>query len=297
MHEPDPTDAPLDSAHPGIAVIGGGTMGTGVAYVFALAGRRTTVVEPNDDRAHAMLGAIAAAAANAVRRGKLDERGAAALGARIGRVRSVAELETGLALILESVPENPRLKQDVLIAAAAKQPVVLATNTSSISIDSLAASLRAPDRFVGMHFFNPVWSLPLVELIRGRATSDATLAEARALARAIGKESIVVADVPGFATSRLDLIASLEAMRMLEDRVASAADIDRAAELAYRHPVGPLRLSDIVGLDVRLDIARQLESALGERYRPPQILIDKVAAGQLGRKSGHGFYDWPEGSP
>ena len=143
-----------------------------------------------------------------------------------------------------------------------------------------------------MHFFNPVWSLPLVEVVRGKATSEATVAHARALASAIGKQSIVVADVPGFATSRLDLIASLEAMRMLEDGVASAEDIDRASELAYRHPVGPLRLSDIVGLDVRLDIARQLEGVFGERYRPPRILIDMVAAGHLGRKSGRGFYDW-----
>jgi 3-hydroxybutyryl-CoA dehydrogenase len=149
-----------------------------------------------------------------------------------------------------------------------------------------------PERFVGMHFFNPVWSLPLVEIIRGGATTDAALADAQRHVASIGKQSIVVADIAGFATSRLDLIASLEAMRMLEDGVASAVDIDRAAELAYRHPVGPLRLSDIVGLDVRLDIARQLESVYGERYRPPQILIDLVSAGHLGRKTGHGFHDW-----
>lgn len=288
----DPNPAAIDPARQGIAVIGGGTMGTGIAYVFAMAGRMTTVVEPSDPRAAAMSGELAAAAANAVRRGKLDDAGATALCGRIRRARSIAELDPGLALIIESVPENAALKRDVLAAAEEMRPMTLASNTSSISIDLLGASLRRPDAFLGMHFFNPVWSLQLVEIVRGKATSEATVTQARALASAIGKQCIVVADVPGFATSRLDLIASLEAMRMLEDGVASAEDIDRAAELAYRHPVGPLRLSDIVGLDVRLDIARQLEGVFGERYRPPRILIDMVAAGHLGRKSGRGFYEW-----
>ncbi|MFN0303718.1 MAG: 3-hydroxyacyl-CoA dehydrogenase family protein [Burkholderiales bacterium] len=292
LPELDPTPAVADRPHQGIAVIGGGTMGTGIAYVFAMAGRWTTVVEPSDARAAAMLGELASAAANAVRRGKLDDAGATALCGRIRRTRTIAELDAGLALIVESVPEKAALKQGVLAAAEDKRPTVLASNTSSISINLLGGSLRQPETFLGMHFFNPVWSLPLVEVVRGQATSAATVAHARALVSAIGKQSIVVADVPGFATSRLDLIASLEAMRMLEDGVASAEDIDRASELAYRHPVGPLRLSDIVGLDVRLDIARQLEGVFGERYRPPRILIDMVAAGHLGRKSGRGFYDW-----
>ncbi len=292
MPELDPTPAALDRPHHDIAVIGGGTMGVGIAYVFAMAGRMTTVVEPSDARAEAMSGELASAAASAVRRGKLDDTLATALRGRIRRTRTIAELDAGLALIVESVPENVALKRDILAAAEDKRPTMLASNTSSISIDLLASSLRRPDTFLGMHFFNPVWSLPLVEVVRGKATSEATVAHARALASAIGKQSIVGADVPGFATSRLDLIASLEAMRMLEDGVASAEDIDRASELAYRHPVGPLRLSDIVGLDVRLDIARQLEGVFGERYRPPRILIDLVAAGHLGRKSGRGFYDW-----
>jgi 3-hydroxybutyryl-CoA dehydrogenase len=143
-----------------------------------------------------------------------------------------------------------------------------------------------------MHFFNPVWSLAMVELIRGDATSDKTLSDAKNHATSIGKTSITVRDVPGFATSRLDLIASLEAMRMLEDGVASAEDIDNAMLIAYRHPMGPLRLSDIVGLDVRLDIARQLSVTLGDRYAPPKILEDMVARGELGRKSGKGFFNW-----
>ena len=288
----DPSAAHSDP-NQGVAVIGGGTMGTGIAYVFAMAGRLATVVEPSDAQAGAMTNALALAAANAVRRGKLDDPGATALLGRIVRVQTIGALPDGLALIVESVPENVTLKSAVLAAAEDKRPVTLASNTSSISIDVLAMPLTRPHAFLGMHFFNPVWSLPLVEIVRGEATSEATLAHARALATSIGKESIVVADIPGFATSRLDLIASLEAMRMLQDGVATAEDIDRAAVLAYRHPVGPLRLSDIVGLDVRLDIARQLESVYGERYRPPQILIDRVAAGHLGRKSGRGFYAWP----
>jgi 3-hydroxybutyryl-CoA dehydrogenase len=144
-----------------------------------------------------------------------------------------------------------------------------------------------------MHFFNPVWSIKLVELVRGQATSEATLERARAFATRIGKESLTVRNVPGFATSRLDLIASLEAMRMLEDGVASAEDIDHALVTAYRHPMGPLRLSDIVGLDVRLDIARHLSQALGPRYAPPRILEEMVAQGHLGQKSGRGFFEWP----
>jgi 3-hydroxybutyryl-CoA dehydrogenase len=275
-----------------VGVVGGGTMGTGIAYVFALAGFQTAVVEPGDARAEQMFVEIESAAAGAVTRAKIDAVQATALRSRIIRVRTVAELAFGLDLVVETVPEQRALKLAVLSELETKRPTLLASNTSSISIDDLASSLSEPQQFIGMHFFNPVWSLGLVELIRGAHTSESSLGLAQEFVTSIGKRSIVVADIPGFATSRLDLIASLEAMRMLEDGVASADDIDRAVELAYRHPVGPLRLSDIVGLDVRLDIARQLEQTYGERYRPPQILIDKVAAGHLGRKSGQGFHTW-----
>lgn len=276
------------------AVIGGGTMGLGIAYVMAQAGAVVTVVEPDDGRAAQMWSAIRAAADGAVGRGKMSADDAAALVARITRVLRVDALEDGLDLIVESVPERYELKRTVLDAAAERQPAVLASNTSAMSIDRLADGLPAPDRFIGMHFFNPVWSLKLVELVRGTATSEATIAEARAIAAWMGKEALLVRDVPGFATSRLDLIASLEAMRMLESGVASAEDIDRAAVLAYRHPVGPLRLSDIVGLDVRLDIARTLEAAHGARFAPPEILKSMVAEGKLGAKSGRGFFAWPD---
>ena len=277
-----------------IAVIGGGTMGVGIAYVAALAGMPVAVVEPDDVRAEGMRRTIDETVASAIGRGKLDRAGGDALAGRITRVAAVEDLAEGLSLIVESIPERVDLKLDVLARCAARRPSILASNTSALSIDRLAQAVSDPSTFLGMHFFNPVWSIKLVELVRGAATSEETLATARAFVDALGKDSLTVRDVPGFATSRLDLIASLEAMRMLESGVASAEDIDRAAVLAYRHPVGPLRLSDIVGLDVRLDIARTLEAAHGERFAPPQILIDMVAAGKLGAKSGHGFFAWPD---
>ena len=275
-----------------IAVIGGGTMGVGIAYVAALAGRAVAVVEPDASRAEVMRGTIDEAVTSAIARGKLDQASGDALAGRITRVAAVADLAEGLGLIVESIPERLDLKLDVLARCAARRPRLLASNTSALSIDRLSHAVRDPTTFLGMHFFNPVWSIKLVELVRGTATSEFAVTEARAFVTALGKESLTVRDVPGFATSRLDLIASLEAMRMLESGVASAADIDRAAVLAYRHPVGPLRLSDIVGLDVRLDIARTLEAAHGERFAPPPILIDMVAAGKLGAKSGLGFFAW-----
>jgi 3-hydroxybutyryl-CoA dehydrogenase len=276
-----------------MAVVGGGTMGIGIAYAFALAGWDVAVVEPSGKQVDVMTRELGVVAQGAVSRGKLTSSSAEALLGRIVTTGDVAQLGEGLELIVESVPERLDLKLRVLEACAAKKPVLLGSNTSSISIDALAEAVLDRGSFFGMHFFNPVWSLPLVELIRGAQTSEEALGRVQSIVTRIGKQSIVVANVPGFATSRLDLIASLEAMRMVESGVASAADIDRAAELAYRHPVGPLHLSDLVGLDVRLDIARQLCSVYGERYEPPQILVDLVAAGHLGRKTGRGFHEWP----
>ena len=280
-----------------VAVIGGGTMGVGIAYVSAMAGGSVTVVEPDDARAATMISAIANAVASAITRGKLDAVQGEVLTARINRIANVDDIPVNLDVVIETVPERLDLKLDILARIAARGPKLIGSNTSAMSIDRLAQALPDPTIFLGMHFFNPVWSLPLVELIRGERTAEATLETARSFVTWLGKQSLTVRDVPGFATSRLDLIASLEAMRMLESGVASADDIDRAAVLAYRHPVGPLRLSDIVGLDVRLDIARTLETAHGERFAPPQILIDMVAAGKHGQKSGEGFFAWPETSP
>ena len=276
-----------------ISVVGGGTMGTGIAYVSAMSGADVIVVEPSEEHAAKMSATIEQAAASGVQRGKLDADDAAALIARVTRLAAINELPCGLDLVIETVSERLELKLDVLQEIAARDPGIIGTNTSAMSIDELSAAVTNPETFLGMHFFNPVWSLPLVELIRGDRTSEQTLDTVRGFVEQLGKTSLTVRDVPGFATSRLDLIASLEAIRMLESGVASAEDIDRAAVLAYRHPVGPLRLSDIVGLDVRLDIARTLETAHGERFAPPQLLIDMVERGELGEKSGRGFFDWP----
>lgn len=277
-----------------MAVVGGGTMGVGIAYVYAVAGWATWVVEPDDARSAVMRKILGDAAQGGAKRGKLSAQQVAQVEQGIVRVAAVADLPAGLDLVVESVPERLALKQQVLAQVAAVDPRVIATNTSALSVNELAGSVRDATRFLGMHFFNPVWSLPMVEIIRGDRTSEASLALAREFAESTGKTTITVRDVPGFATSRLDLIASLEAMRMLQDGVASAEDIDRAMVVAYRHPMGPLRLSDIVGLDVRLDIARNLRTALGERYAPPRILEEMVARGELGQKSGKGFFDWPE---
>ena len=277
-----------------IAVVGGGTMGVGIVYVSAMAGAHVTVVEPDDARAVGLRETISKTAASAITRGKLDAAGAAALENRITRIADVDALPEGLDLVIETVPERLELKLDILARIARRAPKLIGSNTSAMSIDRLAQALPNPGIFLGMHFFNPVWSIHLVELVEGAKTLPETLEAARAYVTAIGKQSLTVRDVPGFATSRLDLIASLEAMRMLESGVASAEDIDRAAVVAYRHPVGPLRLSDIVGIDVRLDITRTLEAAHGPRFAPPQILIDMVAAGKLGAKSGQGFFTWPK---
>lgn len=277
-----------------VAVVGGGTMGVGIAYVSAMAGGHVTVVEPDDARAATFKKIVGETIQSSIHRGKLDVAGGEALTARIVRIADVDGIPEGLDIAIETVPERLELKLDILARIAARSPKLIGSNTSAMSIDRLAEALPDPSAFLGMHFFNPVWSLPLVELIRGEQTSEAALEQAREFVTWLGKQSLTVRDVPGFATSRLDLIASLEAMRMLESGVASAEDIDRAAVLAYRHPVGPLRLSDIVGLDVRLDIARTLQAAHGDRFAAPQILIDMVGKGKLGAKSGQGFFAWPE---
>jgi len=276
-----------------MAVVGGGTMGVGIVYVFAAADWNVWVVEPDDARAQAMQSTLVQTAQAGLKRGKLNEHRVTHITTGVQRLSNINDLPMGLDLVVETVPERLPLKREVLGQIDARLPSIIASNTSALSIDELAHCVKEPSSFLGMHFFNPVWSLAMVELIRGKATSDATLSEARKFSDSIGKTSITVKDVPGFATSRLDLIASLEAMRMLQDGVATAEDIDNAMLIAYRHPMGPLRLSDVVGLDVRLDIARQLSITLGERYAPPQILIDMVARGELGRKTGKGFFDWP----
>ena len=277
-----------------IGVVGAGTMGTGIVYVFAMAGCAVWLVEPDAAGTSRALATLRDAADGAVARGKIDAATARAHLARITPLTTAEALPRGLDLVIETVPERRELKRDVLARIAATGPDLIASNTSAMSIDDLAGAVTDPACFLGMHFFNPVWSLKLVEIVRGAQSSDQAVARAQGFATLIGKSHATVADSPGFATSRLDLVQALEAIRMVEAGVASPADIDRAVTTAYRHPVGPLRLSDMVGLDVRLDIARQLGQTLGPHFAPPQLLIDMVARGELGQKSGKGFYDWPD---
>ncbi|MDI2130054.1 3-hydroxyacyl-CoA dehydrogenase family protein [Yinghuangia seranimata] len=279
-----------------VGVVGGGAMGIGIAQVFAVAGCTVTVVEPDAARAGDIVPGIRDSAARALARGKLAAGTAAAAPDRVTVVPDIGDLPEGLDLVVEAVPERLALKRTVLAAAERRAPRLLGTNTSGIGIGELGAELARPGVFIGRHFFNPVPAMPLLEIVVADATDPATVDAARDIAALIGKEVIVVRDKPGFATSRLGVMLGLEAIRMLEDGVASAADIDRAMELGYRHPMGPLRLTDLVGLDVRLDIARNLAEAYGPRFDPPRLLVDKVTAGELGRKSGRGFYDWDGGA-
>jgi 3-hydroxybutyryl-CoA dehydrogenase len=201
----------------------------------------------------------------------------------------------GCELVMEAVPEDFELKAAALrsVEAQLDEQAFLASNTSSLAISGLAAQLQRPANFVGLHFFNPVPSSTLIEVVLGTETSVELATAAKAWTEALGKTAVVVHDTPGFASSRLGVAIALEAMRMVEEGVASEADIDAAMVLGYRHPTGPLRTTDIVGLDVRLGIAEYLYSTLGERFAPPQILRDKVARGELGRKTGRGFFEWP----
>jgi 3-hydroxybutyryl-CoA dehydrogenase len=273
-------------------VIGAGTMGIGIAYVLAAAGGEVSLVEPDAARREMALGQIKSRAERSLAQGRLAPEKAARLVAGVVGADSIAGLPERLDLVIEAIPERVELKRAVLGEAESRAPRVLATNTSGIRIDQLAASLCQPDRFVGMHFFNPVWSMPLVEIVRGSATSEQALAVACGVADLIGKQTIVVNDSPGFATSRLGVALGLEAIRMVEQGVASVEDIDSAMHLGYGHPMGPLRLTDLVGLDIRLDIARNLAVSFGPRFDPPRLLVDKVSAGETGKKAGKGFYEW-----
>ena len=277
-----------------VGVIGAGTMGVGIAYVFAEAGCEVTIVEPDAARSTAALRSIVGRADRLEQSGRLDARQATQVRVSVRTVSGIDALPTGLDLIVEAVPEVVELKHTVLSEAESREPTLLASNTSALGIALLAQPLKRPQKLIGMHFFNPVWSMPLLELIRGKDTSLEAVAVAERIGAFIGKETIVVNDVPGFATSRLGVAIGLEAIRMVEDGVASPADIDRAMELGYRHPMGPLRLTDLVGLDVRLHIARQLSHSLGARFDPPQLLVDKVDRGETGKKSGHGFFEWKQ---
>lgn len=277
-----------------ITVIGSGTMGRGIAHLAALAGYETVLHDIESsllDSAHAAIGSNLQ---KAVEKNKLD---AAGVEQALGRIHLSTDLEgacRGADLIIEAVPEVLQLKKDLFSQADlfCGEETILATNTSSLSITDLADAVERRDRFIGLHFFNPPHLMKLLEIVVGERTSEKTVDEARELAVRLGKEAIVVRDTPGFATSRLGVAIGLEAIRMLEEGVGSAEDIDRAMELGYNHPMGPLRLTDLVGLDVRLAIAETLAFTLGPRFEPPRLLRELVAAGKLGKKTGEGFYRW-----
>ncbi|WP_116503244.1 3-hydroxyacyl-CoA dehydrogenase family protein [Micromonospora sp. B006] len=276
-------------------VVGAGTMGLGIAYVAAGAGYAVELVEVDPARGAEAVRRLGELWDRGVQRGKLTEEAATANRERVTLRAGLAEVAEGADVIVEAVPERLDLKRAVLREAESRRPVLLGSNTSSIAIAELAAGLDRPADFVGLHFFNPVWAMALLEVVVGPATAPQTTEAAVALAGRLGKDPVVVRDMPGFATSRLGVTLGLEAIRMVADEVASPADIDKAMVLGYRHPIGPLELTDLVGLDVRLDIARTLQAAYGDRFAPPPLLVEMVADGKLGKKSGQGFYTWKDG--
>jgi len=282
-----------------LAVLGTGTMGQGIAQLAATSGYETRVYDVDKKRADASIAAIAAQLDKLVQKGKLDASLQKAALERLSSAPDVGVACANVDVVIEAVPEDMALKTALFreVIAAAPANAILGSNTSSLSITELGAKIGAADRTVGLHFFNPPPVMELLEVVRGLATSQATIDRALALAGALKKTPIVVADTPGFASSRLGVILGAEAIRMLESGVASAADIDRAMELGYRHPMGPLKLTDLVGLDVRLAILEHLHREVGEQFRPPVLLRKMVRAGKLGKKVGEGFYVWKDGQP
>ncbi len=279
-----------------IGVIGAGTMGHGIAQVAAAAGYRVVLRDVDRECLARGIKSIERNLAKGLQLGKLTE---ADCDSTLQHIHGTTHLEEVAAadLIIEAAPEQLKLKQELLrqVEATSSISSIFASNTSSLSITEIAKSSERPANVVGMHFFNPVHLMRLIEIVVGKATSDDTVETVREVSRRLRKEPIVVKDVPGFASSRLGVALGLEAMRMLEQGVASARDIDTAMELGYNHPMGPLKLTDHVGLDIRLNIAEYLYRELGsETFRPPEILRRMVAEGKLGKKTGEGFYDWSE---
>ncbi|HXM36496.1 MAG TPA: 3-hydroxyacyl-CoA dehydrogenase family protein [Pyrinomonadaceae bacterium] len=277
-----------------IAVIGAGTMGHGIAQVAAGAGYRVILRDVDRDTLARGVQAIERNLAKGIQLGKLTE---ADRDETLQHIRGTTRLDDTVQadLIVEAAPERLELKQEILrqLEAMAQGPFIFASNTSSLSITEIARASQHPETVVGMHFFNPVHLMRLVEIVVGKKTSGKTVEAVFAVGHRLRKEPIVVKDVPGFASSRLGVALGLEAMRMFEQGVASALDIDKAMELGYNHPMGPLKLPDLVGLDVRLNIAEYLHRELGsETFRPPEVLRRLVSEGKLGKKTGEGFYSW-----
>ena len=280
-----------------LAVVGAGTMGHGIAQVGAVAGCDVALTDADPSALQAALGKVQANLDGGVGRGKLTR---ATADAALERITLRDDIETAAAdadIVVEAVVEDLEVKRDLFarLDEVAPPDAVLATNTSSLSVSDIAQATSRPQLVLGMHFFNPVHIMKLVEIVVHGGTDLAAVARARDLAERMGKDPIVVRDSPGFASSRLGIALGLEAMRMVEEEVAAAEDIDKAMELGYGHPMGPLRVSDLVGLDVRLAIAEYLQRELDDaRFAPPAILRRKVQAGELGKKTGRGFHEWPK---
>ena len=281
-----------------VAVIGAGTMGAGIAQVCAQSGWETRLYDAFPDGLAKGMTVIDAFWDKGIERGKTSPEQKSEWSGNLHAANDMAGAVAGVDLVIEAAPENMDLKQGIFAELERLAPIhaVLATNTSSLPISEIASATGCAERIIGMHFFNPVPLMELLELVRHDAVSEETIAAAQSIGSAMGKTTILVRDVPGFASSRLGVVLGNEAMRMLADGVASASDIDTAMRLGYRHPMGPLELGDLVGLDVRRDILNNLADSFGdERYRPHPMLDRLVEAGDLGKKTGKGIYDWTSG--
>jgi 3-hydroxybutyryl-CoA dehydrogenase len=279
-----------------IAVLGAGTMGRGIAHVSALAGCETHLFDTAERARREAEASIHANLDKGVSLGKVDPAAAAAGKSRLTLLPTLADAVAGADLVIEAVPESMPLKIETFREAALHAPAdaLFATNTSALSVTEMAGSSDRPERFAGMHFFNPVHVMKLLELVRGLQSAPETIAALREVGERMGKEVVVVSDSPGFATSRINALIGNEAFRMLEQGVASAADIDKAIKLGLNHPMGPFEMADLVGLDVRLSILEHLHATLGETFRPTNLMRQYVKAGRLGRKVGRGVYAYDE---
>ncbi|WP_411966377.1 3-hydroxyacyl-CoA dehydrogenase family protein [Haloferax sp. YSMS24] len=280
-----------------VSVLGAGTMGHGIAQVSAMAGHEVTMRDIEDEYVQRGLDAIEQNLQGGVDRNKVTEAEMSATLDRLSGTTSLEAAVSGSDLVVEAVPEDMDLKRDTVsdVESLVDDDTIIASNTSSLSVTEIMSALDDPGRGVGLHFFNPVHIMGLVEVVVAEQTDAETLSFATEFVEGIDKTAIEVGDSPGFASSRLGVALGVEAMRMVQEGVASPRDIDASMELGYNHPMGPIELGDVVGLDVRLGILEYLREELGERFRPPQILKRKVRAGKLGKKTGEGFYVWEDG--